>query len=312
MCSSANRAAVLCIDHLPDFGALASVKRRWIVPVLLIALWPVFVFSQDPIQPADDPGTVGAQNTGSATANSDEEQANTPGGFLGPRALFQYLRNGLRTVLEALHGLIGSWPGAIIFLGVLVRIAFLPLTVFNTRHQVSLNRTLTRLKPEMEALKEQFTDNAEARDEAILALQKKHGVSPVAQLQGCLPLMIQIPILIALFQELLSFEPIQGESFLWIDDLTKPDSLFVWGVDLRWFGDSFNLLPILLFGAHVLIARVASDHGLTKSMLGMPILIAMLFYPFPAGALLYWLTGSCVQVCEVALIRKGLTARPSV
>jgi len=167
---------------------------------------------------------------------------------------------------------------------------------------------MTRLKPEMDALVEQYRDNAEARDEAILALQKKHGMSPFAQLQGCLPLMVQIPILIALFQLLLSFDEIRGVPFLWIDDLTEPDRLFGWGVELPWFGDSFNLLPALLVGAHVLIARAASDHGLTKSMFTMPVVIALLFYPFPAGALLYWITGSCIQVFEVMFIRRVFAA----
>ncbi len=279
-----------------------------VVSILILVLVPGISFPQATDPSPAEPGSpdIAATQDDQPDAGSPEAGAEGESNAITP---LRYLRDALRLSLEALHGLTGSWPAALILLSVGVRALFLPLTVYTTRHQVAMGRTMDALKPKIDALTKQFGEDVEGRDEAILALQKRHGVSPLSQLQGCLPLMIQIPILIALFQEILSFEPIRGVPFLWMEDLTKPDALYAVGSSIPWFGDSLNLLPVLLFGSHVVIGWLSADRRFTRSMLAMPAVIALLFYPFPAGALVYWVTGSVIQVLETVVIRRGLSAQ---
>ena len=271
--------------------------------IVLSLVYPAFSMSQETVQDESESAT---RNSVSISDAPSEQHEGVGGGEAAPSKLwawFRWLQSALQAILEGLHGATNSWPAALILLGILVRAVLLPFTIFSTRHQIRTNQTMALIKPEIESIKEKHAADAEAREEAMLVLYKRHGLSPLAQMQGCLPLMIQIPILIALFRVILSLEAIHDVSFLWIDDLARPDALFSWGVSLPWLGDSFNVLPLLMFGAHVLIAQVSTKAKLTKSTLAMPALIALLFYPFPSGALLYWVTGSYVQILETVVIR---------
>lgn len=215
---------------------------------------------------------------------------------------------GLREVLAWLVGIVGSWGLAIIVFAVLFRLLVLPLSLYGAKQQLLMKDKMAELKPKIQELKAQY--KGEQQDQAIMKLYKEHGVNPFSQLKGCLPLAIQLPVLVALFN-LLQWNPeLRAESFLWIEDLTVPDRLFPLGFSIPWLGSFFNLLPVIMFVAQLLVgltmAKGAKDGQAPSpvAMLGMPIAMLLLFYPFPSGAMLFWTTGTILQVLEQKLVTR--------
>ncbi len=228
-----------------------------------------------------------------------------------------WLSKGLYSILGFLNGFLNSWGLSIIVFAVLFRGLTLPLSIYGTKNQMLMKAKMAELKPQIAELKQKFAKDGDARNEAILALYKEHGVNPFSHFKGCLPLMIQLPVLIALFQLLLNSNDLRGVSFLWISDLTLTDRLFPLGFTIPWLGSYFNLLPIVMFVAMVIVGRsMASAGGTTKTsagaIYGMPIAMTLLFYPFPSGCMLFWTTGNVLQIFEqkmsVAYVQKHAAA----
>jgi len=217
----------------------------------------------------------------------------------------------LQWMLDRLHGLIGSWGAVILVLAILIRVVMFPLSRSSMRAQRTNREVQERIKPEVAAIKERHKGDAVKRNEALMALYKEHGLSTMAQLKGSFPLMIQLPILIALYHLLSGSYDLRGVSFLWIDDLALPDRLFPLGFSLPWLGAHFNLLPFVMFVAQVFIARTMPGGGGTgkkkrnRAIYLMPVVMLVLFYPFPSGCMLYWTLGNLLQILEQRMIFKG-------
>ena len=213
----------------------------------------------------------------------------------------------LQVTLEALNGVINSWGLSLMVFAVLFRLLTLPLSIYGSKHQTINAQKMEQMKPKIAEIKQQHQNDPELRDEGILALYKEHGINPLSHAKGCLPLLIQLPILFGLFKLIYAWDELKGASFLWIADLSGPDRLFSLGFTLPWFGDSFNLLPILMFCAQVIIARslrsgkmagIKTDIKRDNLIYLMPITMTILFYPFPSGCMLFWTTGNILQILE--------------
>ena len=211
---------------------------------------------------------------------------------------FQKLSSFLQWSLEQLHAITHHWPLALGLLAVLIQLILLPLSLAINRHQIQMNQLTITMQPELTVLKEKYKDDAEERDEAIWALQKQYGLTPLTHIKGLLPLAIQLPILTALFSVILGMESMEGSPFLWINNLTKPDALFSWGMQLPWLGSSLNLLPFVLFIEQSLIVYFIKKNDYTWSSFFFPLLIALMFYPFPSAVLIYFIAGTCIQVVQ--------------
>jgi YidC/Oxa1 family membrane protein insertase len=141
-----------------------------------------------------------------------------------------------------------------------------------------------------------------------MALYRKHGVNPMG---GCLPMVVQIPIFIALYNALGSSVEMWQAHFLWIQDLTQPDSLFavpVWGGYIL----SANLLALFM-GVSMWVQQKmsppAGDPRQAQMMLWMmPIIFTFMFWSFPSGLVLYWLVNNLLQVGQQWLITRKPTA----
>lgn len=213
----------------------------------------------------------------------------------------------IEAILQMLHRAVGSWGLAIVVFAILFRVLVLPLSLYGAKHQILMKRLMAELKPKVAEIKQRHAKNAEARNQAILALYKEHGVNPFAHFKGCLPLFLQLPVLIALVQILLNSYDLLGSRFLWIADLTRTDQLFPLPFTLPWLGGYFNLLPMLMFVAMILVAMrmraaEADPQGPAALMLVLPVLMLLLFYPFPSGCMLFWTTGTLLQIGEQSLI----------
>ena len=217
-----------------------------------------------------------------------------------------YLVTAALWLLKMLNRFTGNYGLAIILVTILQKIAFFPLTTKSVRSM----QAMQAIQPKVQAIQERFKNNPQKKQEETMALYRKHGVNPMG---GCLPMLVQIPIFIALYNALSSSPEMWQARFLWIRDLTQPDSLFT--VTL-WGGHTypFNLLALLMGVSMWLQQKMsppAGDPRQAQMMLWMmPILFTFMFWSFPSGLVLYWLVNNVLQIGQQWLIMRKPT-RPA-
>jgi YidC/Oxa1 family membrane protein insertase len=184
-------------------------------------------------------------------------------------------------LLDWLHTFAGNWGVAIILLTVLVKLVLYPLSAASYRSMANMRR----VGPQMKKLQERYSDDRQKLSQEMMALYKKEKVNPLG---GCLPMLLPMPIFIALYWVLFeSVELRQAPFFLWIDDLAAMDPFFI--------------LPLLM-GASMYVQQLLSpavgDPMQMKMMKMMPIMFTVLFLFFPAGLVLYWLVNNILGVAQ--------------
>jgi YidC/Oxa1 family membrane protein insertase len=190
-------------------------------------------------------------------------------------------------LLNWLHGFVGNWGGAIILLTVLVKAVLYPLSAASYRSMANMRR----VGPQMKRLQERYADDRQKLSAEMMALYKKEKVNPLG---GCLPMLLPMPIFIALYWVLFeSVELRQAPFILWIHDLSLMDPYFV--------------LPLLM-GASMYVQQLLSpavgDPMQMKVMKLMPIMFTVLFLFFPAGLVLYWLVNNVLGVAQQWYVMK--------
>lgn len=193
-------------------------------------------------------------------------------------------------LLQWLYQWVGNWGVAIILLTVIIKLIFYPLSEASYRSMAKMRV----MAPKLQRLKEQYGDDRQRMQQAMMELYKTQGVNPLG---GCLPIVVQIPVFIALYWVLLASVELRHAPFmLWIDDLSRPDTLF--GV---WFGMPIGLLPILMGATMVIQTRLnpePPDPIQAKVMKIMPIAFSIFFFFFPAGLVLYWLVNNVLSIAQ--------------
>ncbi len=192
-------------------------------------------------------------------------------------------------VLQWIHGWTGNWGVAIIILTIMIKLLFYPLS------QASY-RSMARMRvvaPKMQRLKEQYGNDRQRMQQAMMELYKTEKINPLG---GCLPVVVQIPVFIALYWALLgSVEMRQAPFALWITDLSSPDP---------WY-----ILPILMGASMIIQTRLnpePPDPVQAKIMKIMPIAFSIFFFFFPAGLVLYWLVNNILSIAQQWHINKSL------
>jgi YidC/Oxa1 family membrane protein insertase len=192
-------------------------------------------------------------------------------------------------VLAWLHKLVGNWGFAIILLTILIKLAFYPLSTASYRSMAKMKV----LAPKLQRLKEQYGDDRQRLHQAMMDLYKTEKINPLG---GCLPIVVQIPVFIALYWVLLSsIELRQAPFVLWIHDLSKPDPYYI--------------LPILMGISMILQSRLSPtppDPIQARMMQLMPIIFSVFFFFFPAGLVLYWLVNNIISIAQQWYITRGL------
>jgi YidC/Oxa1 family membrane protein insertase len=192
-------------------------------------------------------------------------------------------------VLQWIHGWAGNWGVAIIILTILIKLLFYPLSEASYRSMAKMRV----VAPKMQRLKEQYGDDRQRMQQAMMELYKTEKINPLG---GCLPILVQIPVFIALYWVLLgSVEMRQAPFALWINDLSAPDP---------WY-----ILPILM-GATMIIQTKLNpeppDPIQAKVMKIMPIAFSIFFFFFPAGLVLYWLVNNVLSIAQQWHINRAL------
>ncbi|MFP4695653.1 membrane protein insertase YidC [Thiohalospira sp.] len=191
------------------------------------------------------------------------------------------LARPLYWLLDLFHGLTGNWGWSIIMLTLLIKLAFFHLSAKSYRSMAHMRRVAPRLKE----IKEKYADDRQRMNQAMMDLYKTEKINPLG---GCLPILVQIPVFIALYWVLLeSVELRHAPWWGWIQDLTSPDP---------WF-----ILPIIM-GASMLLQfklnPAPMDPVQEKVMMIMPFVLTIFFAFFPAGLVLYWTTNNILSIAQ--------------
>jgi YidC/Oxa1 family membrane protein insertase len=202
----------------------------------------------------------------------------------------------LLKLLDFFFYLVHNWGLAIIILSLAIYIVLYPLTL----KQMKSMKEMQLVQPQIEELRKLYKNNTQRLNKEIMELYRKHKVNPFG---GCLPLILQIPIFFALYQVLSRSIALKGADFLWIKDLSEPDHLFRFPMELPFLGQYFNLLPILM-AIGMFIQQKTSMAKMSGTaveqqklmMIVFPIMFGILFYNMPAGLVLYWFINSSLSL----------------
>ena len=194
-------------------------------------------------------------------------------------------------LLQHIHSLLGNWGWSIIVLTMLIKGLFFPLSAASYRSMARMRA----VAPKLAALKERFGDDRQKMSQAMMELYKKEKINPLG---GCLPILVQMPVFLALYWVLLeSVEMRQAPWLLWITDLSIKDPFFI--------------LPIIM-GATMFIQQrlnpTPPDPMQAKVMKMMPIIFTFFFLWFPAGLVLYWVVNNCLSISQQWYITRRIEA----
>ena len=201
--------------------------------------------------------------------------------------MFSIIARPLLVILDFFHSYAGNWGIAIILLVCLIRICFWPLS---QKSYKSMNQ-MKKLQPMMEKLREKYKDDKQALNREVMQLYKTYKVNPAG---GCLPILVQIPVFIGLYQALLNSIELRHAAF--IDHIPFTD--IIWLADLS-AADPYYITPIVMGLTMFLQQRLtpaAGDPTQQKIMMFMPIVFTAMFLNFPAGLVLYWLCNNILSI----------------
>ena len=204
--------------------------------------------------------------------------------------------------LQVIPGI--DWGLAIVILAVLVKLLLLPVSLLTVRLQRNVNSYQLQLTPQLTEIKAKY-DGEEAH-KRITAAHKELGITPFYTLRPLFASLIQIPILIAIFNALGEMPQLNGASFLWIDNLAYPDTVVTLPFHLPMLGDGLNLLPIFMTlvslisivffrNLHVPPEQIRRQR---RNLYIMTAVFFVLFYPFPAAMVLYWTLVNALQLVQ--------------
>ena len=184
-------------------------------------------------------------------------------------------------VLDAIHSVVGNWGVAIILLTFCVKLLLYPLASASYRSMAKMKKVM----PQVKRLQERYSDNRQKLSQEMMALYKKEGANPLG---GCLPLLVQMPVFLALYWVLIeSVELRQAPFIFWIKDLAAMDP---WLVLPLLYGASFFAMQLL--------NPPPPDPMQARVMKAMPIVFTVLFIFFPAGLVLYWLVNNLLSLLQ--------------
>lgn len=192
-----------------------------------------------------------------------------------------FIAQPLYWVLSMIHSIVGNWGWSIILLTVLIKLVFFPLSATSYRSMANMRR----VAPKMQALREQFGDDRQKLSQGMMELYKKEKINPLG---GCLPILVQMPVFIALYWTLMESVEIRQAPWIgWITDLSLKDPFFI--------------LPILM-GVSMFIQQQLNptppDPMQAKVMKMLPIVFTFFFLWFPAGLVLYWVVNNILSIAQ--------------
>ncbi len=201
-------------------------------------------------------------------------------------AFFNPIKEAIIWLMRKVYAVVGNYGWAIIIIATGLKLATWPLN----QMQAKSMKKMTALKPELDKLNEKFADDPQGKQKAMMELYKKHKINPA---KSCLPIFIQMPIFIALFNAFSeSVELWQSPFILWMTDLSLPDTIFTlpatWAVVGGW---NLNILPLLMVASQIgyqKFTTMTTDPQQKMMMYILPVMFIFIFWSMPSGVTLYW------------------------
>ena len=218
----------------------------------------------------------------------------------------------LKFCLEKINLIVHNWGISIIILTIFLKIILFPLN----KNSATGSLKMQKLQPKMKALQEKYKDDQQKLGVEMQKLYKEVGYNPMS---GCLPMIVQMFILFALYNVFNNYFEFRGASFIkgWIDDLSTGDSILTWKKQIPFISaftmNNLRLLPFIYTASQLLNGKITQygnpnstgNQGQMKFMMyGMPLMFFFLFYNVPSGLLLYWATSNILQIGQQILINR--------
>jgi YidC/Oxa1 family membrane protein insertase len=227
--------------------------------------------------------------------------------------LFSWLEAILKWCLEMLHRVISNWGICIIVLTIILKILLFPISKKQSMSSIKMQE----LQPKLQAIQKKYANDTQKMQLETSKLYQEAGYNPAA---GCLPMLFQFLIIIAMFNLFNNYFEFRGASFIpgWIPDLTEGDSVYTFKFNLPFLGNQLRLLPIIYVGTQILSSKISqsmnppggqNEKTMKFMMYGMPFMFFFIFYSAPAGLLLYWLTSNILQVFQQLIINKMMAKK---
>lgn len=184
-------------------------------------------------------------------------------------------------LLEKIHGYVNNWGWSIILLTILIKLVFFPLSAASYKSMARMKE----VQPRLMTMREQYKGEPQKLNQAMMEMYRKEKINPLG---GCLPVVIQIPVFIALYWVLLSSVEMRGAPWvMWIHDLSIPDPYYI--------------LPLIMAVSMFVQTKLnptPPDPIQAKVMLYMPIVFSVMFFFFPAGLVLYWVVNNLLSIAQ--------------
>lgn len=225
------------------------------------------------------------------------------GGLLWP------LEMVLKIFLENINRIVNNWGVSILLMTLIMRLIFFPLT----KRSSKATRKMQEMQPKIKELQEKYKGNPQRLNTEMTQLYQAAGYSP---LSGCLPMLIQIPFLFAMFALFNNYFEFRGALFIpgWIPDLSSGDSVWKFGTALPFLGwTDLRLLPIIYVASQLVYGKVTqagpqdnSNPSVKMMMYAMPLFFFFIFYNAPSGLLLFWTFSNILMLAQQIIINKAL------
>jgi YidC/Oxa1 family membrane protein insertase len=183
--------------------------------------------------------------------------------------------------LQAIYKLVGNWGWAIVVLTIIIKAIFFPLSAASYKSMAKMKL----LTPRLMQLKERYADDKQRLNQEMMKMYQTEKVNPLG---GCLPILVQIPVFIALYWVLLGAVEMRGAPWiLWIKDLAAPDPYYI--------------LPVIMIVSMIIQTKLnptPPDPIQAKMMMAMPFVFGIMFLWFPAGLVLYWVVNNILSIAQ--------------
>ncbi|MDD4857938.1 MAG: membrane protein insertase YidC [Candidatus Krumholzibacteria bacterium] len=212
----------------------------------------------------------------------------------------RFLSLGILKLMIWMERFIPNYGVIIIILSILTKLLFYRLT----HKSFKAMKDMQRIQPKLKEIQEKYKGDRDRQNKEVMKLYKEAGVSPLG---GCLPLVLQMPVFIALYNVLSNTIELRRAPFVsWINDLSVPDKLFGWHASVPFIGNEFHLLPVLMGAAMIYQSKLGGSptgEGVPASQTKMmtylmPVIFTIFFYGMPSGLVLYWLVNNIFSIVQ--------------
>lgn len=196
-----------------------------------------------------------------------------------------------------LHKVIPNYGWVIILFSILIKIVLFPLT----RKSYQSMKEMQALQPMMQEINEKYKDDAQKKQQEIMKLYKEYGINPLG---GCIPMLLQMPLLIGLFNVFRSTIELRGAPFIgWITDLSRPDTVAMLPFTLPLYGNHVSILPLIMGVTMFIQQKISVKDPKQKAMVYfMPLFMTLLFNSFPSGLNLYYALFNIFSIIQEKIV----------